>query len=89
MSGDVRTRFAAFALLGVLLTGGYIPGASGSGYGLYGFFNAPITRLKIPALTMADGPAGCVAPNWRPLWASQRQCRLPSRSERRGTGYLQ
>src|SRR2546430_4671794 len=24
----------------------------------YGFYNAPIPRLSIPALTMADGPAG-------------------------------
>jgi beta-glucosidase len=32
--------------------------ATGESCGLYGFFNAPIPRLKIPALTMADGPAG-------------------------------
>ena len=32
--------------------------ATGDFCGLYGFFNAPIPRLKIPALTMADGPAG-------------------------------
>ena len=27
-------------------------------YGPYGFYNAPIPRLGIPALTMADGPVG-------------------------------
>ncbi len=32
--------------------------ATGEPCGLYGFFNAPIPRLKIPALKMADGPAG-------------------------------
>jgi len=32
--------------------------ATGEFCGLYGFFNAPIPRLRIPALTMADGPAG-------------------------------
>jgi beta-glucosidase len=32
--------------------------ATGEPCGLYGFFNAPIPRLKIPALPMADGPAG-------------------------------
>lgn len=32
--------------------------ATGELCGLYGFFNAPIPRLRIPALTMADGPSG-------------------------------
>jgi beta-glucosidase len=32
--------------------------ATGESCGFYGFFNAPIPRLKIPALTMADGPSG-------------------------------
>ena len=32
--------------------------ATGELCGLYGFFNAPIPRLQIPALAMADGPAG-------------------------------
>jgi beta-glucosidase len=31
---------------------------TGDSCGLYGFFNAPIPRLHIPALTMTDGPAG-------------------------------
>jgi beta-glucosidase len=32
---------------------------------LYGFYNAPITRLAIPALTMTDGPAGIRIPYQR------------------------
>jgi beta-glucosidase len=32
----------------------------------YGFYNAPIERLGIPALTMADGPAGVRIANPRP-----------------------
>lgn len=42
----------------------------------YGFYNAPIERLGIPALTMADGPAGVRIAN--PDVNDQRSTQLPS-----------
>lgn len=42
----------------------------------YGFYNAPIERLGIPALTMADGPAGVRIAN--PEANEQRATALPS-----------
>ena len=42
----------------------------------YGFYNAPIERLGIPALTMADGPAGTRIAN--PDVNDQRATQLPS-----------
>ena len=42
----------------------------------YGFYNAPIERVGIPALTMADGPAGVRIAN--PDVNGQRATQLPS-----------
>ncbi|MGF0115189.1 beta-glucosidase family protein [Promicromonospora sp. Marseille-Q5078] len=42
----------------------------------YGFYNAPIERLGIPALTMADGPAGVRIAN--PDVNDQQSTQLPS-----------
>jgi beta-glucosidase len=42
----------------------------------YGFYNAPIERLGIPALTMADGPAGTRIAN--PDVNGKRSTELPS-----------
>ncbi|GAB2463282.1 beta-glucosidase [Conyzicola lurida] len=42
----------------------------------YGFYNAPIERLGIPALTMADGPAGTRIAN--PEVNGKRSTELPS-----------
>jgi beta-glucosidase len=42
----------------------------------YGFYNAPIERLGIPALTMADGPAGTRIAN--PEVNGKRSTQLPS-----------
>jgi beta-glucosidase len=46
------------ALLGQMTLANKIDMATGEFCNLYGFFNAPVPRLKIPALSMADGPAG-------------------------------
>ncbi|WP_213814260.1 glycoside hydrolase family 3 protein [Glaciihabitans sp. dw_435] len=55
-SGTAQAR--AQALLARMTLDEKIDMLHGEINGLYGFYNAPIPRLGIPALTMADGPAG-------------------------------
>jgi beta-glucosidase len=66
----------AALLLGHMALEEKIDMATGEPCGLHGFYNAAIPRLGIPALTMADGPAGVRINN--PAVNSGKATALPS-----------